>query len=211
MHVPFVRPSAGMIIAGLLVASLPDGALARTPIDPSTLTPPPPASINPVCYLDGAQTICDIHFSDPPDVNEDSGILCPSATGDLLESQSRTVSGQRYYDSAGFLTRRHFHEDFIGSFTSPDTALTVQFSGEDTLDAVLSAPGDIGSGTVTITGLQTRVSLAHGGTVLLQVGRVVIDQASQNLIGETGKQPFDRYFGGDSGALEPLCAALGVG
>ena len=210
MRVPIVRSAAAVVIVGLLLVSLPAAAVARTSVDPSTLTPPPPAAFDPVCYRDGVQTICDINFSDSA-VNDDSGVLCPSATGDLLQSQVRTVSGQRYYDSAGLLTRRHFHEDFVGSFTSADTGLTVQYSGHDTIDHYLSVPGDVTSGDFTVTGLQTRVYQAPGGTVVMQVGRAVIEEASGNLIGETGKFAFDRYFSGDPTALEPLCQALGVG
>jgi hypothetical protein len=208
MRASIVRST--LIAASLLVAIVaPPTASARQLVDPSTLIPPPPAAFNPVCYQVGQGTICDIAFSDPPVVDEPSGIIC--GTTELLISVTRDVVGKRFYNVDNLLTVRRFHEDVAGTFMNPLTDATVQFRNGDTVSQDLATPGDLNSGTETITGLESRVYLPGGGTVITDVGRVVIDVATGNF-DETGHHPFDRYFAfGDPTALEPICTALGLG
>ena len=200
-------------VSSLLMFALMPVAMvvARMPVDPSTLTPPPPDFFNAVCYEvgSGRGTICDLAFSDDPIVDEPSGILCGAT--ELLISQTRSVVGKRFYNSDGFLTQRHFREDFAGTITNPLTGATASSVGGDTVIHVLAVPGDISTGTEIITGLQGRIYLPGGGTVLIDVGRVVIDSATGNLVSETGQHPGDAYFVfGDASALQPLCEALGL-
>ena len=101
----------------LLTTSLATSASARTPVDPSTLNPPPPASFNAVCYRDGSHISCDLAFSDPDMVDQPSGIVCNGT--ELLVSQSRSVVGKRTYDAAGNLLQRHFRESLTGTYTDP--------------------------------------------------------------------------------------------
>src|SRR5437879_3974712 len=107
----------------LLAIVAPATAFARELVDPSTLIPPPPAAFNPVCYQVGQGTICDIAFSDPPVVDEPSGVIC--GTTELLISQTRDVVGKRFYNVDGLLTVRRFHEDLAGTLMNPLTGATV--------------------------------------------------------------------------------------
>jgi hypothetical protein len=193
-----------------LVAIVAPAAFARELVDPSTLIPPVPAAFNPVCYQVGEGTICDIAFSDPPLVNEPSGIIC--GTTELLISQTRDVVAKRFYNVDGLLTVRRFQEDFAGSLMNPLTGATVQIPGRDTVTDDLATPGDLNSGTETRTGLEWRAYLPGGGTIITDVGHIVVDAATGDIVDETGHHPFDRYFAfGDTAALEPICSALGLG
>jgi hypothetical protein len=118
-----VRRFSRLILAvtgGLVLAvALATPASARTPVDPSTLNPAPPASFNAVCYLDGSHISCDLAFTDPDVVDDPSGIICDGTM--LLASFSRSVVGKRTYDADGNLLQRHFRESFDGTFRNPDT------------------------------------------------------------------------------------------
>jgi hypothetical protein len=116
-----VRRFSRLILAvtgGLvLIVALATPASARTPVDPSTLNPPPPDFFNAECYLDGSHISCDLAFSDPAVVDEPTGIVCDGT--ELLSSFSRSVVGKRTYDADGNLLQRHFREDVDGTFRNP--------------------------------------------------------------------------------------------
>ena len=179
-------------------------------VDPSTLTPPPPAEFNPVCKSVGERTICDVVFTDPAVVAEPTGIACGtgSASFEILASWTRSVQGKRYYDRNGNLTERHFHDLVVGTYTNPLTGASVSFRQHDTNLHDLAVPGDISTGTEAIT-VWTRVAGPHGGTVLIDAGRVVVAESDGTILFEAGQHPFDAYFVlGDTSALQPLCDAL---
>ena len=205
-----VRRFSGLILAvtgGLvLTAALAAPASARTPVDPSTLNPAPPASFNAVCYSDGSHITCDLAFSDPDIVDQPSGIICNGT--ELLFSQSRAVVGKRTYDAEGNLLQRHFIESMNGTFTNPDTGKVALWSGHDTVIDNLAVPGDLNTGTIQITGLTPRIWLPDGGTIITDAGYTLIDAATGENITESAHHPFNAYFGGDTSALAPLCAAL---
>jgi hypothetical protein len=179
---------------------------AREPVDPNTLNPPPPASFNATCERTGHGILCELAFSDPPLVAEPSGVICSGT--ELLVSQTRDVVGKRFYDADGNLTRRHFREDFAGTITSPSSGITLDWVAHNTIIHNLAVPGDIGSGHTTVTGQQNRIFSAHG-TVLLDVGHLVVDEATGELLRSNGKHAFDDYFiNGNTEALTPLCDAI---
>lgn len=181
---------------------------AGTPVDPSTLNPPPPPQFNPVCQKDGVQTICTVQFSDPPFAGG-SGVICTSggSSYEVFQFQNRSVQGHRYYDANGNLTRRLFHEVDSGTFTNPLNNNAVSFRGRGTTRHDLTTPGDINSGTLVVTG-GFRIYAPHAGTVLIDVGRSV-NAADGTLIRESGQHPIQDYFVfGDTAALQPLCEAL---
>jgi hypothetical protein len=182
--------------------------LAGQPVDPSTLNPPPPPQFNPVCEKVGAGTICTVKFSDPPFAGG-SGLTCGSGSSSFepFQFQTRSVEGRRYYDRNGNLTQRHFREVLAGTFTNPLTQTSVSFAGGDTHIHNLTVPGDISTGTETMTGL-FRVYLQHGGSVLIDAGRQVFAEDG-TFISEAGQHPFNAYFlFGDTSAVQPLCDAL---
>jgi hypothetical protein len=205
-----VRGFSRLIIAAtgglFLTVALTAPASARTPVDPSTLNPPPPAEFNPVCFVDGSHITCDVAFSDPEVVDAPSGIVCDGT--ELLVSQSRSVVGNRFYDADGNLLQRHFRESLDGTFRNPETGRVALWTQHDTVIDNLAVPGDLASGTESVSGLMTRVWLPDGGTILGDTGRVVLDLATGEVLHASAKHPFGAYFSGDPSALAPLCAAL---
>jgi hypothetical protein len=200
-------PSA--VLGLVLVCSfLSQPVFAGVPVDPSTLNPPPPPQFNPVCEKAGNQTICTVQFSDPPFAGG-SGVICGSGPNayEVFQFQNRSVVGHRYYDANGNLTRRHFNEVDTGTLSNPISHTAVSFSGRGNTLHDLSIPGDITSGTQTLTG-SFRVYLPHGGTVILEAGRTVAS-GNGDFIRESGPHPLQDYFVfGDTAAVQPLCDAL---
>ena len=199
-----IRLTVAVAVVALV---LPGVALAREPVDPSTLTPPPPAAFNPVCERVGNGIICTLAFSDPEIVDEPSGVFC--GTTELLFSQTRSVVGKRFYDADGLLLRRHFTEDLAGTWTNPDTGATASFAGGFMNLHDLSVAGDVTSGVVRSSG-SLRIYVPGGGTIFHgDAGHTVIDEATGTILAQSGQHPFEDYFGrGDLTALEPLCEAL---
>jgi hypothetical protein len=182
-------------------------ASARTPVDPSTLNPAPPAEFNPVCFRDGSHITCDIAFSDPDVVDAPSGIICDGT--ELLDSHSRSVVGKRTYDADGNLLQRHFRESLDGTFLNPDTGLVALWTQHDTVINNLAVPGDTSTGTDALSGLESRVWLPDGGTILTDAGLLIFDAATDEVVKASAHHPFDEYFRlGDPTALAALCAAL---
>ena len=183
-------------------------ASADQSVDPSTLNPPPPPEFNPVCKRVGAGTICTVQFSDPPFAGG-SGAVCGTGADayEVYQFQNRSVTGERYYDQNGNLTRRHFHEVDTGTFSNPLTHTAVSFSQRGNTLHDLAIPGDITSGTIILTG-SIRLYRPHSGTVILETGRNV-NSGTGDFIRESGQHPFTDYFVfGDTAAIQPVCDAL---
>lgn len=196
---------AAALSVGFLLLSSP--AMARDTVDPGTLNPAPPDFFNASCSRDGQHITCTLQFSDPVIVDEPSGVVCGGT--ELLYSQTRSVVGKRFYSAGGDLLRRHFRESMGGTFTNPASGLVAAWTQHDTILHDLGVPGDVGSGRWSVTGLQARVWGPSGQTLLTDAGRLVIDAATDEVVGSSAHHPFDAYFRtGDSGALAPLCDAL---
>ena len=195
--------TGGLVLTMALAAP----ASARTPVDPSTLNPPPPAEFNPVCFVDGSHISCDIAFSDPDVVDAPSGVVCDGT--ELLISFSRSVVGKRFYDADGNLLQRHFREYFDNAtFSNPDTGRVALWTQHDTVIGNLAVPGDLSTGTDSQRGLLTRIWLPDGGTILTDTGLLIFDNATGELVKLSAHHPFAAYFSGDPSALAALCAAL---
>jgi len=191
----------------LFYVSLSQQAFAGQRVDPSTLNPPP-NPLTTICEKDGSQTICTLQFSDPPFAGG-SGVICGTgATAyEVLDFHTRSVVGKRYYDENGNLTRRHFRETFIGTFSNPKTHAAVSFDGKDTVLHDLAAAGDVTSGTERVSG-SFHVYLPKGGIVLFEAGKT-ITTADGTILSESGPHPLVSYFVlGDRAAVQPLCDAL---
>ena len=197
--------AAALGLLGVIIWATP--VAAREPVDPGSLNPPPPASFGATCERLGHQIVCELAFSDPPFADEPSGIVCGST--ELLVSQTRDVVGKRFYDANGDLLQRHFREDLRGTLTNPATGKSVDWVARNTLIHNLATPGDIASGTTKVTGQQARVFVASGGTILLDAGRIVVDEATGEILGSSGPHHFDDYFvRGDADALRAVCDAI---
>jgi hypothetical protein len=196
-----------LVVVSVILLAIPSIVAARTPVDPATLTPPPPPEFNPVCAQVGNGIICELAFTDPPIVDEPSGVVC--GTTELLFSQTRSVVGKRFYDADGFLLRRQFHEDITGTWTNPDTGATANYAGGFMVLHDLAVPGDVTSGVTRSSG-SVRIYVAGGGTILHQdAGHFVFDEATGTVLAQSGQHPFEDYFAhGDLSALDALCDAL---
>jgi hypothetical protein len=197
------------LAASLALAPSTPAAAANQPVDPSTLTPPPPDFFNAQCREAGQAIQCDLAFTDPfQPVEEPTGIVCESGgtSFELLDTSIRTVVGKRYYDANGLLLRRHFHDDWVGTWTNSLTGATVRYDQQTMIIHDLATPGDISSGDERATGF-VRFYSSHG-TVLIDVGRVVTVVSDGTLLSLSGQHPFWDFFGGDPSALQPLCDAL---
>ena len=202
------KASLLVVILSVIALALPAMAAAKEAVDPATLTPPPPPQFNPTCERVGNQIICQIVFTDPPIIDEPSGVVCDGT--ELLFSQTRSVVGKRFYNADGLLLRRHFHDDVSGTYTNPDTGATASFSGGSMTLHDLAVLGDAASGTSRVSG-SVRIYFSGGGTILHQdAGHFVIDEGTGSLLSRSGQHPFEDYFGsGDATALDELCSALG--
>jgi hypothetical protein len=196
-----------VVIVSVIALALPAIVAAREPVDPATLTPPPPPEFNPVCERVGNGIICELAFTDPLIVDEPSGVVC--GTTELLISQTRSVVGKRFYDADGLLLRRHFHEDVSGTWTNPVTGATASFTGGAMILHDLAVPGDVAGGTTRSSG-SVRIYIPGAGTILLaDAGHTVLDEATGTVLAQSGQHPFEAYFGnGDTSALDELCSAL---
>jgi hypothetical protein len=199
------RLTVGAALAALTLAS---PAAARTPVDPNTLNPAPPDFFNAECERTGNQIICTLHFDTVDDVfDEPSGIICGNT--ELLFSQQRAVVGKRYYDADGNLLVRHFRESFSGTFENPDTGLVATWTQHDTVIHHLATPGIVESGTTSFSGQMSHVRGPDGRTILIDGGRVLIDESNGEIISSRGPHHFDDYFArGDAHALDAICDAL---
>jgi hypothetical protein len=196
-----------LVVASIALLGVTTGVAAREPVDPATLNPPPPPEFNATCERLGDQIRCELAFSDPPFSDEPSGIVCDGV--ELLVSQTRDVVGKRFYDADGDLLRRHFRERFTGDLSNPLTGVSVDWVAHNSLLHDLAEPGVMASGTLRVSGQQIRIFTSGGGTVLLDAGRIVVDEATGEILSYAGPKHFDDYFvRGDAHALDALCDAV---
>ena len=204
MHASFVRVARSVLVTTALTLSLVAPVVAKEPVDPNTLNPPPPAEFNPTCERLGGGIVCDLAFSDPPLFDEPSGIVCDGT--EILFSQTRSVVGKRYYDAKGNLLKRHFREELAGTYTNPSTGQVIGWETHATNIHVLSVPGDLASGISGGAGTGRWFEL-DGATVLVDAGRLVFGPTG--ILESHGPHHFDDYFErGDLDALQPICDAL---
>jgi hypothetical protein len=205
-----ISAAVAVALAGsLALAPSSPAAAANQTVDPSTLTPPPPDFFNAQCREAGQMIQCDLAFFDPDQpVEQPTGIVCGTGANafELLDTFTRTVFGKRYYRADGLLLRRHFHDDIVGTFTNSVTGATVEYEQRSTHLHDLATPGDNSSGVESSTQLLRIYS--SNGTVLTDVGRIVVVEADGTLLFESGQHPIGDFFNGDPSALDPLCDAL---
>jgi hypothetical protein len=194
-----------LAIAAILPAAGVVGA--ATPVDPSTLTPPPPDVFDAKCVRTGSHITCTLAFSDPDISGEASGLFCGST--ELLADQTRDVVGKRVYNGDGLLLQRHFRESFTGRFTNPDNGRYVLFLAHDTIIHDLGVPGDLETGVTRLTGQWIRAFVPGGGSVMLDTGTWLEDPANDGEITfRSGHHRFLDWVEGDEAAAARLCAAL---
>jgi hypothetical protein len=198
-----------LVLVSLMALAPQATAFAGQSVDPATLNPPIPPEFNPECQAAGFGTLCTVDFVETH-TPETTDVICGSGANSfaVVSSDTRTVTGRRYYDGNGNLTQRHFRQVLVGTFTNPLTGASLDYAESTTIIHDLSVPGDLSTGTETFTG-SIRLSLPQGGTVLIDAGKVVIDASDGTILFEAGQHHFDAYFVyGDTSALQPICDAL---
>lgn len=203
-----LRRSARMVLLlSLCVPAVAPSVAARTLVDPSTLNPAPPDFFNATCYAQGRGITCDLAFSDPPVVDEPSGIVCGGM--ELRYSQDRSVVGKRFYDADGDLLRRHFREDMTGTLDHPISGASLDFTQSNTILHDLGTPGVVRSGVSRIVGQGFKVTEPDGRVVLVDAGWVAIDESLGEIVDWAGPHRLDDYFvRGDADALDAICDAI---
>ena len=207
-----IRAATTMALAVAAIVAIGTGpAIARDrSVDPGTLSPAPPDFFNATCARTGLLIQCDLAFVDPVSpVEEPTGILCGSGAAqfEVLDTWTRSVVGKRVYSGDGLLLRRHFRDNWDGTFTNSATGATVAYEQRNTYLHDLTIPGNPGTGTEQQT---THLRLdAPEGSVVLESGRVAIAHEEDSVVFASGKHAFAAYFDdGDASALQPICEAL---
>ena len=180
------------------------------PVDPTTLNPAPPDFFNATCTRNGIGIICDLHFTEVVLDHEPNGVVCDSAAGpvELIEVNTRSVVGKRYYDGSGNLLRRHFRDEWQATMTNPVTGRSATYLQTDRILHDLAVPGDNTTGTEEVT-TRLRVINDAGSTIFVDAGRTVIREADGSIEFQAGPHRFDDYFvNGNTAAIQPLCDAL---
>jgi hypothetical protein len=145
------------------------GAAARTPVDPTTLTPP----LKPfrVCWELGPYVQCDTSGnsaeSNVPDFESPCGQI-------YVTSEGKSNSTRWYRD--GLIIRRQVEDSDRGFWTLSPTggAPRVDFMRNNSWNELFAIPGDITSGVATFNGANLRVPAL--GVDLHEAGQVRPDE-----------------------------------
>jgi hypothetical protein len=140
-----------------------------------------------------ARTVVHQTFSFP--VDDVIGNVCPFPI-----QLSGQVSGQveEFYDDAGNLIKVILH--FSNTFTLSANGSSLSES-DHVNEFDVGFDGGGAPSTIIIAGLITHIRLPHGGTVVLEAGRIVVDVATNTVVFEAGSEL-------SSGEVAALCAAL---
>lgn len=194
------------VLATFTLASA--GPAAAGQPGPQSLTPPPPSFYT--CKTVGNGSICEEArtLSYGPD---DTGIACGSGAGafDIFDQGTNNQHAIRFYNTAGYLTRRVVYDQYFSQFSNPLTGAAVPYTQHNTITDVLAVPGDFTTATETTTG-EVNFTVPHLGAVFLNAGRTVLG-ADGTLEFSAGPQGFiDYFFNGNTAAVAKLCTALGA-
>jgi hypothetical protein len=180
-----MRASRSILVAVVVAtASLAGatGAAARTPVDPTSLTPP----LQPfrVCWQLGPYVQCDTS-SDPFSENEPVDV---APCGQLYETAEYRSHATRWYQD-GLIIRRQVQEHVVGTWSLSPTGAgpAVTFMRDASWDERFTTPGDIGTGVSTVQGASLRVPAL--GAMLHESGQFLPDDTFHGLF--TSDEPSD--------------------
>jgi hypothetical protein len=200
------------LMLALVVAAITGGAaLAGQSVDPSTLTPPPPAGA--VCQETGQYVICQTYFDEPPVVNEPA-FMISCGTGDRTVYLTETVhrEGIRWY-SDGLLVKRFGteHEEGTLSLSPTGEEPTVRVFNHISWVDYFSTPGDFDSAITYRHGNDFRIVLPGGGDLLHIAGLETRLPAEETHHGVAREILIDEDTGfvSDPEVNAALCEALG--
>ncbi len=185
------RPILLAIVLTISSLALASGALARTLVDPTTLTPP----LKPfrICYQLGPYVQCDTSGGSTT-ANDPAGEL---PCGQLYQSGTEISNSTRWYQD-GLIVRRAVQERGRGFWSLSPTGAgpIVEFSFAVSWDEHFTIPGDIDSAVRDVRGITLQVPAL--GAALHESGLYLgADDITHGL--STGSEP---------AGIAELCALL---
>jgi len=164
----------------LLVGSLglAPGAAARTPVDPTSLTPPLKSFR--VCWQLGPTVQCDTSG----DVSYENMEADDAPCGTIYETGREISNSTRYYQD-GLIVRRAVQESVRGTWSLSPTGAgpTVEIMRDLSWDEHFAIPGDITSGTLSLRGSVLRIPSL--GSDIHETGLTLSDETHHGLISYT--------------------------
>jgi hypothetical protein len=170
-----MRRFFSLVIAALTAGSLvlaAAGVAVAAPVEPSTLTPPPPDDAR--CHTAGAQTICDTVLNFFP-VNEPA---FEAPCGTLYFTGTDLRNGLRFYNADGLLTRRHVTSQLRGTLSLSPTGEgpSLRMTGHMNWWNVWPVPGTEGDGVQTNRGVDIKVQGPGIGSGFMLAGNFPPDE-----------------------------------
>ena len=162
------RQWIGIILGGLLMLATVPAANAGTPVDPDTLTPPPPPGAT--CEAVGpTKVICHTAISFPAFGDPLFDITC----GTIYQTGTDDRVGIRWYEN-GLITRRFFRGELDGTWSlTPDASgPSISITGNWNATAVWTVPGDDDTVVQTERGLEFHATSPGLGGSLLLAGQI---------------------------------------
>ena len=145
-------------VVGIALLAGAAGASAKTPVDPTSLTPPLKAFRE--CFEEGPWVKCDTSG-----VEEFVNLPTDKAPCGLLYETSTEVSHSTRWYEDGLLVRRQVQVQVSGTWTLSPTGAgpTVSFGRDISWNELFTIPGDIDSGVLTLRGSILRVPAVGAG------------------------------------------------
>jgi hypothetical protein len=197
------RLFATLLAAGLVLAAAPQALAAPAGVDPSTLTPPPPASFDSQCVPQGGGTVCtgtEVATFVDLDLG-DAGLACDGHA--IIDNGQQIRDGRFKYDAQGratdWFTRGTFRE--VWTLDGVPGASNLTTHAQWSVKNDFRIPGDITSRTRAYRGEQLAV-YGPNGLVAHDPGVVVYDWDESNILKIHGGQTGD-------GFLDAVCTAFG--
>jgi hypothetical protein len=184
----WVASVAGVAIATLGAAA---GVSARTPVDPTSLTPP--LGPDRVCWQLGSVVQCDtghdVMYANEPRVD--------ASCGTIYETGEDRSTATRWYED-GLLVRRQVQEHNVGVWSlSPDgSGPVVGFQRQYSWDEQFAVPGD----------LETGVQVLKGATLLVPALGANLHESGQY---HSDTEVERGLHVSDDAAIDLLCPLLG--
>lgn len=180
---------------GLAISAIHPASAGR-PVDPNTLTPPPPPGAK--CSANGNQVICHSNL-DFTFVNEP---VFDISCGTIYETSTDNRVGIRWYNSDGKLVSRHVRQDDEGTWSLSPTGAgpLVNISVHANWSNQYPIPGDEASATQVNHGVGFTAQAPGFGVILHIAGLDEPDGTHHGIL----------RFIDDPAAEAELCAALGA-
>jgi hypothetical protein len=142
----------------------------------------------------------------------DTGIACGTGASafDIFDQGTGNESSTRWFDQNGNLTKVETRIDYtFGEWSNPLTGAVVPYTQHNVETFNFAVPGDFSTVTTTQTGENIYTNPSTHKVVFLNAGRFVM-APDGSLVFQAGPDAFADFFGGDTSAIDGVCAALGA-